>query len=75
MKSFLTKTRTAIAGGIAVLIACVMAGLGLTIVGFLAMFALAALGLALIARPFVDIDGPRRAGPAHAAAQDAAQAA
>ncbi|MBO9420197.1 hypothetical protein J7444_01065 [Labrenzia sp. R4_1] len=53
MKSILEKTTATFAGAIVVLVGCVMAGLGFTVIAFLAMFALAAYGLALIAAPFL----------------------
>ncbi|CTQ71495.1 hypothetical protein [Roseibium alexandrii] len=53
MKSILEKTTATFAGAIVVLVGCVMAGLGFTVIAFLALFALAAYGLALIAAPFL----------------------
>lgn len=53
MKNLLNKLTSTAAAAIVVFIGAVMAGLGLTVVAVLAMFALAVLGLAVIASPFV----------------------
>ena len=53
MKSLLAKTTSTAAGAIVILVGCAMAGLGLTVIAVVALFALAAFGLALLARPFV----------------------
>lgn len=57
MKSILAKAKSKVASfaaaGIVILVGCMIAGLGLTVLAFLALFALAAFGLALIAAPFV----------------------
>ena len=53
MKSLFAKITSTAAGAIVLLVGCAMAGLGLTVIAVLAMFALAVLGLALLARPFM----------------------
>ncbi|GAA0786425.1 hypothetical protein E1180_15335 [Roseibium denhamense] len=53
MKSIIEKTTATFAGAIVVLVGCMMAGLGFTVIAVLALFALAAYGLALIAAPFL----------------------
>lgn len=55
MKPFLNKVSSTVAGAVVVLVGCAMAGLGLTVMAFLAIFALAAFGLAILAKPFLDM--------------------
>lgn len=57
MKNLFNKLTSTVAAAIVVFIGAVMAGLGLTVVAVLAMFALAVLGLAVIAAPFVKLPG------------------
>ncbi|WP_306142004.1 hypothetical protein [Roseibium sp. MMSF_3412] len=63
MKTFMTKVTSAAAAAVALFVGCALAGLGLVVMALLAMFALAATGLALLAAPFMpkpdeDIEGP-----------------
>ena len=53
MKTFFLRVRSIAAAVVVLLIGCVLIGIGLTVAGFLALFALAAIGLALIAAPFL----------------------
>ena len=53
MKTLVSKVTSAAATVVAVIIACVLAGLGLTDFVYLALFALAVLSLSLLAAPFV----------------------
>ena len=53
MKAFFSKITSTAASAVLVLIGLAMAGLGLTVVGVLALFAMAAVGLAILAAPFV----------------------
>lgn len=53
MTKLFNKVSHAISGAILFVLGCAMAGLGLMVMGFLALFALAAMGLAVIAAPFV----------------------
>lgn len=53
MTSFLNKIASSFAGLVLFLVGCVMAGLGLTMIAVLSVFAMVALGIALIASPFV----------------------
>ena len=53
MKSLMNKATTAISGLVMFLVACAMAGLGFALIGMLAFFAIVAVGLALVASPFV----------------------
>jgi predicted Kef-type K+ transport protein len=55
MKNLLTKITSGVAGAIVLLVGCAMAGLGLSVIAFLAMVTLAAIGLALLAKPFVSV--------------------
>lgn len=63
MKTFMTKVTSAAAAAVALFVGCALAGLGLVVMALLAIFALAATGLAMIAAPFMpkpeeDIEGP-----------------
>lgn len=53
MKDLLNKTTSAIAGVALFCFGCMMAGIGLFVVMLLALFAMAAAGLAILATPFV----------------------
>ena len=53
MKSFLTKITSGVAAAGLFLVACVMAGLGLSLVVFLAMFGLAVIGLSILTAPLL----------------------
>ncbi len=53
MTTLINKAAATVSGVVLFCIGCVMAGIGLSVVGFLAMFGLAAVGLALLAAPFV----------------------
>ena len=53
MKTLTDKITSIAAGAVTLLVGCMLAGLGLTVMAFLAIFALAAIGLAIIAAPFV----------------------
>ena len=53
MKEQFNKMMSGVAGFGLFLVGCVMAGLGLSVVFFLAMFALAVVGLAFLASPLV----------------------
>lgn len=55
MKSLLTKVISTAAAAVVLFVGCMMAGLGLTVIAFLAMFGLAAIGLALLAAPFMAV--------------------
>lgn len=52
MNSFFAKVTSAAAAGVVLVAGAVMAGLGFTVLAVLAMFALAAYGLAFLAAPF-----------------------
>lgn len=58
MNTLLTKAASAISGVALFCVGCLMAGLGLSVVALLALFALAAAGLALLAAPFVALAQP-----------------
>jgi len=53
MKNAIEKVKQAVTAGVVMLIGAVMAGMGLAMVAILAMFALAAGGLAILASPFL----------------------
>ena len=53
MKTIFNKVTSTAAGAVALLVGCAMAGLGMTVIALLAMFALAVVGLAFLASPFV----------------------
>ena len=55
MKSLLNKVASTVAGVVLFCLGCVMAGLGLSVVALLAMFAMAAAGLAILASPFITL--------------------
>lgn len=57
MKELLNKVGSSVAGIGLFLIGCVMAGIGLSVVFFLAMFALAAIGLGILATPLLALLG------------------
>ena len=72
MKSLLNKLTAAAADVVLICAGCAMAGLGLAFLGFLAVFTLAAAGLALLVSPFVALARP--AAPHREDRQDAATA-
>lgn len=53
MKTLISKARSIAGATVAILVGCVLAGLGLTAMVYLALFALAVLGLSLLVAPFV----------------------
>ena len=53
MKSLLTKFVASVAGAVLLCLGVVTAGLGVTVIAVLAMFALAVAGLGLLGAPFV----------------------
>lgn len=53
MKTFISKIASAAAAIVAIVLACVLAGLGLTALVYLALFALAVIGFSFLAAPFV----------------------
>ena len=53
MKTLLSKATSAAAAAFAILVACVLAGLGLTALFYLALLGLVSMGLGLVAAPFV----------------------
>ncbi len=55
MKTFLNKVTSAAAGVGLFLVACVVASLGLSFLVFLAMFALAVVGLRILAKPLLTL--------------------
>ena len=55
MKSFLNQVASTAAGAVVFLVGCILAGLGLTVMLGLSMFALMAVGLAVLASPFVAV--------------------
>jgi len=55
MKSIFNKTASFAAAAVALVIGGAMAGLGLAMLAVLAMFALAVVGLALLAAPFAQM--------------------
>ena len=61
MKTILAKISSAVAGAVALLLAFAMAGLGFTVLAFLALIALATLGVALLASPFIGAAQPTAA--------------
>ncbi len=70
MSNLITKTGQAISNAVLFCIGLAMAGLGLLVAGFLALFGLMAVGLALLASPFVAsaIEQPEKDAPADTAA-------
>ena len=61
MTTFLKKASATVSGAVLFCIGCAMAGIGLSVIMLLALFGLAAAGLALLAAPFVtqtDADQP-----------------
>ena len=53
MKSYLTKVTSGAAGVGIVLLGCIMAGLGLSLMVMLAIFAVAVIGLGILAAPLL----------------------
>ncbi|MEJ8561603.1 hypothetical protein QTO30_10510 [Yoonia sp. GPGPB17] len=53
MKNLINKTTSILSGVVLFAFGCVMAGLGFAVVGVLALFALAAIGIAILTAPFV----------------------
>ncbi len=53
MNNLINKITSAVSGAVLFAAACVMAGLGFAVLGTLAVFALFAVGIALLAAPFV----------------------
>ncbi len=53
MTALLNKAASTFAGIALFCVGCVMAGLGLSVVALLAVFAMATVGLAILASPFV----------------------
>ncbi len=53
MQDFLNKIIAGAAGAVLFLVGCVMAGIGLSVFMLLAMFGLVAIGLSLLAAPFL----------------------
>ncbi len=68
MKAFLNQAASTAAGIVLFVVGCVMAGLGLSVMALLALFALAAAGLAILAAPFVSLAAKGAASDAPAAA-------
>ena len=62
MTTLLDKAASTLSGVALFCIGALMAGIGLSVVALLAMFGLAAAGLALLAAPFVASADPERAG-------------
>ena len=58
MKSLMTKIASMFSGVALFALGCVMAGLGFAAISTLALFALAALGLGVLAAPFVALAQP-----------------
>ncbi|MCY4178880.1 MAG: hypothetical protein OXC60_09625 [Litoreibacter sp.] len=58
MKSFLTKIASSAANVALIILACVLAGLGLWLVFVLALFALAVIGLSFLAAPLLALIQP-----------------
>ena len=58
MKNLPKRVASTVAGIVLFCVGCAMAGLGLTVIAFLAMFAIAAAGLAVLAAPFVAMAQP-----------------
>ena len=58
MKTFANKLTTAIATAFAMVVALGLAGLGLSVLAFMALFALAAIGAMAVAAPFMG-DAPK----------------
>lgn len=59
MKTLINKAATAVSSVVLFTVGCVMVGLGFAVVGMLAMFALVAVGAALLASPFVQMAQPQ----------------
>jgi hypothetical protein len=55
MKTLINKATSTVSGVVLFAIGCVMAGIGLAAMSFLALFALSAVGLALLASPLIAI--------------------
>lgn len=53
MNTLVTKIKSAVSGIALFTLGCAMAGMGLVVVALLALFALASVGAALLASPFV----------------------
>lgn len=53
MKTLISKATSAATAAFAILVACVLAGLGLTALFYLALLGLVAMGLGLVAAPFL----------------------
>ena len=68
MKAFLNQAAATAAGVVLFCVGCLMAGLGLTVMALLALFALAATGLAILAAPFVSLAAKGAAEDERAAA-------
>ena len=54
MNTMINKAASAVSGVALFAIGCVMAGMGLAVVSVLALFALVAVGLAIVAAPFAN---------------------
>lgn len=61
MKTLINKMTTALSGAVLFAAAIAMAGLGFAVIATLAIFAVFAIGVALIAAPFVPVAQPETA--------------
>ncbi len=59
MKNLINKLTVATSGAVLFVLGCVMAGLGFAVLGMLALFALATVGIALLASPFLAAKQPQ----------------
>jgi hypothetical protein len=67
MNTLITKLTSAISGAVLFAAGCVMAGLGFALVAMLAVFGFVALGVALLATPFLGWSQPHPSDPASTA--------
>ena len=58
MNTLFNKIASALSGVVVFFAACVMAGIGFAALGILALFALVAVGVALLAAPFAKAEQP-----------------
>ena len=68
MKNLMNKIAAAASGAVVFVAGLAIAGMGLALVGTMALFALCAVGVALLAAPFVSIAAAQQNAPTEATA-------
>ena len=59
MNTFITKIKTAVSTFVLFAASCVIAGFGFAMIALLAVFAFLAMGVALLAAPFIGFPAPQ----------------